>query len=206
MPAERWRLASNLVDLWIGGLAEKSPEFGGMLGTTFNYVFEAQMESLQFGDRFYYLTRTQGTNFLNNLEPNTFADIVMRNTDLSDQYSTHLNGQLFVTPDHIIELDRGIAQEDYNGAAAGNDPMWDGSNPVMEAILGPKVVRGYTGDAPVTPETATSAPMAMTKAATSESSAASTMCSAAPKAPTSSTATAAWTPFGVTAATTTSTA
>ena len=142
----------NVIDLWIGGLAEKSPEFGGMLGTTFNYVFEAQMESLQFGDRFYYLTRTQGTNFLNNLEPNTFSDIVMRNTDLSDQYSTHLNGQLFVTPDHIIELDRGIAQTDYNGAAAGNDPEWDGSNPVMEAILGPKVVRQYSTDpAPYVP-------------------------------------------------------
>jgi Ca2+-binding RTX toxin-like protein len=139
----------NLVDLWIGGLAEKNPEFGGMLGTTFNYVFEFQMESLQFGDRFYYLTRTQGTNFLNNLEPNTFADIVMRNTDLGDQYSTHLYGQLFVTPDHIIELDRGIAQEDYNGAAPGSDPVWDGSNPIMEGILGPKVVRGYlAGDVP----------------------------------------------------------
>ena len=135
----------NVIDLWIGGLAEKSPEFGGMLGTTFNYVFEFQMESLQFGDRFYYLTRTQGTNFLNNLEPNTFADMIMRNSDLGGEWSTHLNGQLFVTPDHIIELDRGIAQEDYNGAAAGNDPVWDGSNPIMEAILGPKVVRDYTG-------------------------------------------------------------
>lgn len=139
----------NLIDLWIGGLAEKSPEFGGMLGTTFNYVFEFQMESLQFGDRMYYLTRTQGLNFLNNLEPNTFSDLVMRNTELGDIYSTHLNGALFTTPDHIIELDRGIAQEDYNGDEAGNDPMWDGSNPVVEAILGPKVVRGYAaGDVP----------------------------------------------------------
>jgi Ca2+-binding RTX toxin-like protein len=135
----------NLIDLWIGGLAEKNPEFGGMLGTTFNYVFEFQMESLQFGDRMYYLTRTQGLNFLNNLEPNTFSDLVMRNTELGDVYSTHLNGALFTTPDHFIELDRGIAQEDYNGAAAGSDPLWDGSNPVLEAILGPKVVRDYTG-------------------------------------------------------------
>ena len=135
----------NDIDLWIGGLAEKSPEFGGMLGTTFNFVFEYQMEALQNGDRLYYLTRTQGTNFLNNLEPNSFSDIVMRNTALGDQYSTHLNGQLFVTPDHIIELDRGIAQADYNGAAAGSDPLWDGSNPVLEAILGPKVARDYTG-------------------------------------------------------------
>ena len=135
----------NAVDLWIGGLGEKAPEFGGMLGTTFNYVFEAQMENLQFGDRLYYLTRTQGTNFLNQLEPNTFTDLVMRNTTLGDKYSTHLNGALFVTQDNIIELDRGIAQTDYNGLAAGNDPVWDGSNPINEAILGPKVVRTYTG-------------------------------------------------------------
>jgi hypothetical protein len=139
----------NLVDLWIGGLAEKINEFGGMLGSTFNYVFEAQMENLQNGDRMYYLTRTQGTNFLNNLEPNTFSDLVMRNTELGDNYSTHLNGSLFVTPDHIIELDRGIAQEDYNGSDPDKDPEWDGSNPVMEAILGPKVVRDYTGAATV---------------------------------------------------------
>ncbi|KZD21169.1 peroxidase family protein [Tardiphaga robiniae] len=153
----------NLIDLWIGGLAEKSPEFGGMLGTTFNYVFEYQMEQLQFGDRMYYLSRTQGTNFLNNLEPNTFSDIVMRNTDLGGIYSTHLNGALFTTPDHFIELDRGIAQTDYNPGAddpstpkiegAGIDPIWDGSNPVTEAILGPKVVRTYSGATIVDPLT-----------------------------------------------------
>ena len=114
------------VDLWIGGLAEASPEFGGMLGTTFNYVFEAQMEMLQNGDRMYYLTRTQGQNLLNQLEPNTFADLVMRNTELGDIYATHLNGALFTTPDLFLELDRGIAQEDYNGAASGRDPTWDG--------------------------------------------------------------------------------
>ena len=34
--------------------------FGGMLGSTFNAVFELQMENLQKGDRFYYLSRTQG--------------------------------------------------------------------------------------------------------------------------------------------------
>ncbi len=118
----------NLVDLWIGGLAEANPEFGGMLGTTFNFVFEYQMESLQFGDRLYYLTRTQGTGFLNQLEPNTFSDLVMRNTELGDIYSTHLNGALFVTPDHILELDRGIAQTDYD-AGAGIDPLWAPGEP-----------------------------------------------------------------------------
>jgi hypothetical protein len=136
----------NDVDLWIGGLAEASPEFGGMLGTTFNFVFEYQMEALQFGDRLYYLTRTQGLNFLNQLEPNTFADLVMRNTELGDDYATHLNGQLFVTPDHIIELDRGIAQEDYNGTEPGNDPIWDEPN----SILGSKISRDYTGASQIT--------------------------------------------------------
>ena len=114
----------NLVDLWIGGLAEAKNEFGGMLGSTFNYVFEKQMEDLQFGDRMYYLTRTQGTGFLNQLEPNTFSDLVMRNTALGDKYATHLNGALFVTPDHILELDSAIAQTDYNGLALGFDPLW----------------------------------------------------------------------------------
>jgi Ca2+-binding RTX toxin-like protein len=132
------------VDLWIGGLAEANPEFGGMLGTTFNFVFEMQMEKLQFGDRMYYLTRTQGTNFLNQLEPNTFSDLVMRNTELGDKYSTHLNAALFVTPDHILELDRGIAQTDYDGGASGLDPLWGPGE--QHSILTPlKVTRTYTG-------------------------------------------------------------
>ncbi|MCY7280103.1 MAG: hypothetical protein LH610_04260 [Sphingomonas bacterium] len=133
----------ELVDLWIGGLAEAHPEFGGMLGSTFNYVFEAQMESLQDGDRMYYLSRTQGQNFLNQLEPNTFADLVMRNTDLGDQYATHLHGFLFVTPDHFLELDRGIKQEDYNGSANGLDPTWAPGEPHSPFDM--KVTRTYTG-------------------------------------------------------------
>ena len=44
MPAAR-SAASNNVDLWIGGLAEEIMPFGGMLGSTFNFVFEVQMES-----------------------------------------------------------------------------------------------------------------------------------------------------------------
>ena len=133
----------NNIDLWIGGLAEAKNEFGGMLGQTFNYIFELQMERLQFGDRMYYLTRTQGQNILNQLEPNTFSDLVMRNTDLGDIYSTHLNGALFVTPDHIFEMDRGIAQEDYNGTAAGLDPTWAAGEP--HSALQSKVTRLFTG-------------------------------------------------------------
>ena len=65
------------VDLWIGGLAEKQMPFGGLLGSTFNFVFETQMEKLQDGDRFYYLERTAGMNFLTELENNSFAKLIM---------------------------------------------------------------------------------------------------------------------------------
>src|SRR5262249_19883927 len=56
------------IDLWIGGLAEEKMPFGGMLGSTFNFVFENQLEKLQDGDRFYYLERTAGLAFNAELE------------------------------------------------------------------------------------------------------------------------------------------
>ena len=68
------------IDLWVGGLAEKQFVFGGLLGPTFNYVFEQQMEDLQFGDRFYYLSRTAGLNMLTQLEGNSFSELIHRNT------------------------------------------------------------------------------------------------------------------------------
>ena len=71
------------VDLWVGGLAEKQSPFGGLLGSTFNYVFETQMENLQDGDRFYYLSRTAGLNMLVQLEGNSFSELIMRNTDVT---------------------------------------------------------------------------------------------------------------------------
>ena len=33
------------IDLWIGGLAEETLPFGGFLGSTFNFVFENQLET-----------------------------------------------------------------------------------------------------------------------------------------------------------------
>ena len=91
----------NDVDFWIGGLAEKQMPFGGMLGSTFNYVFENQLEKLQNGDRFYYLERTSALNFLTELENNSFAKLIMANTD-----ATHLPGDVFSTPAFILEVDQ----------------------------------------------------------------------------------------------------
>ena len=94
----------NEVDIWIGGLAEKKMPFGGFLGSTFNAVFELQMENLQDGDRFYYLSRTQGQNFLVALEQNSFAKIMMANTDLAQPGADGIRG----TPDDVIARHIGV--------------------------------------------------------------------------------------------------
>jgi len=70
------------VDLWVGGMAEKQAVFGGLLGSTFNYVFELQLEHLQDGDRFYYLQRLDGTNLVTQLEGNSLAELARRNSSV----------------------------------------------------------------------------------------------------------------------------
>ena len=87
------------IDLWVGGLAEKQQVFGGLLGSTFNYVFEKQMEDLQDGDRFYYLSRTAGLNLLTQLEGNSFSELIMRNTDVEG-----LPADSFSRPDFIFNV------------------------------------------------------------------------------------------------------
>jgi Ca2+-binding RTX toxin-like protein len=88
------------VDFWIGGLAEEVTPFGGLLGSTFNFVFENQMEKLQDADRFYYLERTAGMNFNAELEANTFSKLIEANTDV-----THLSGLVFHTAAYTLEVD-----------------------------------------------------------------------------------------------------
>lgn len=121
----------NDVDFWIGGLAEKKMAFGGLLGSTFNFVFEVQMERLQAGDRFYYLSRTQGTNLLNQLESDSFAELVMRNTDLGNPNATHLPSSLFLTPDHILEMD--MARQSKPDPVS-TDPVLGGMRPLVERL------------------------------------------------------------------------
>ncbi|BBI60872.1 hypothetical protein HSBAA_21780 [Vreelandella sulfidaeris] len=139
----------NLVDLWIGGLAEKIMPFGGMLGATFNAIFELQLENLQEGDRFYHLSRTQGLNLLNELENNAFSKLVMANTDMAmpgadgilgtedDEVNFHVGVDSFAKHDIVLEVDetKQIAM----------DP--EGDDPVLNAIR-EKVQR----DDPSTPD------------------------------------------------------
>jgi Ca2+-binding RTX toxin-like protein len=111
------------VDLWIGGLAEVTTPFGGLLGTTFNYVFENQLTDLQNGDRFYYLARTPGMNLRTQLEGNSFAELMMRNTNVHS-----LKADAFATADCKFEL-KNLAGTTAGftsfGNAVANDPASD---------------------------------------------------------------------------------
>jgi Ca2+-binding RTX toxin-like protein len=101
-PPTQWSTGSTTgldsVDLWIGGLAEKQNLFGGLLGSTFNFIFETQMESLQDADRLYYLPRIEGTHWSAEIEGNSFADLIMRNTG-----THHLSASIFLTPEYVVE-------------------------------------------------------------------------------------------------------
>ncbi|MBM6582765.1 hypothetical protein ILT44_21395, partial [Microvirga sp. BT689] len=104
------------IDFWLGGLAEEKMPFGGMLGSTFNFVFETQLEKLQDGDRFYYLDRTAGLNFVTELEGNSFAKLIIANSD-----AVHLPGLVFASPGYTLEVDK-AKQHTGLGADGRDDP------------------------------------------------------------------------------------
>lgn len=108
------------VDLWVGGLAEVTNLFGGLLGSTFNYVFQTQMEKFQDNDRFYYLARTPGLNLRAQLEGNSFTEMIQRNTDgtsalKSDAFGTadchFLMGHLAGTPAGFNQFGATVADD-----------------------------------------------------------------------------------------------
>ncbi|NYI46605.1 hypothetical protein BJ993_003685 [Nocardioides aromaticivorans] len=109
------------VDLWVGGLAEITNLFGGLLGSTFNYVFQTQLEKLQDGDRFYYLARTPGLNLRTQLEGNSFSELIQRNTDNTNT----LKADAFATADckfqlaHLAGTPAGFTQF---GSTVADDP------------------------------------------------------------------------------------
>lgn len=117
------------VDLWVGGLAEQTVVFGGLLGSTFNYVFENQLTDLQNGDRLYYLARTPGMNLRAQLEGNSFAELMMRNTNVHS-----LKADAFATSDCKFELKK-LAGTTAGFAASGNTVADDPDSECDEAAV-----------------------------------------------------------------------
>ena len=159
----------NNVDLWIGGLAEKILPFGGMLGSTFNFVFEVQLEKLQDGDQFYYLQRLDGLHLLSEMENNTFAKLIQLNADAG-----HLPSDVFSRPGPNPRGRSDQAVQSGTGRTAGPvgilidnpalrvDDVADnlGNDPTGGSILTPLVIR----DDPST--TAVSRTISVTRART----------------------------------------
>ena len=112
----------NRIDLWMGGLAEQIAPFGGMLGSTFTYVFEHQLEDLQNADRFYYLERLDGLNLLAQMEGNSFAELIARNTALEGE-----GGDVFGRPDFVLNV--------ANLRDASGNPQDDPTTPEDEMEL-----------------------------------------------------------------------
>jgi Ca2+-binding RTX toxin-like protein len=112
------------VDLWVGGLAEVTNLNGGLLGSTFNYVFQNQLENLQDGDRLYYLARTPGLNLRTQLEGNSFAELIQRNTDGTNT----LKADAFATADckfQLANLNGTPAGFVASGSTVADDPTTD---------------------------------------------------------------------------------
>lgn len=120
----------NDVDFWIGGLAEELMAFGGMLGSTFTFVFEMQLENLQAGDRFYYLSRTQGMHLLTELEADSFAELMRRTTD-TEHTGLHTAGAAFTVADYIIEMNQALQ---YNEGLGNADPTREAD--ILTALTG----------------------------------------------------------------------
>jgi peroxidase len=86
----------DAVDLWVGGLAEAHVK-GGQVGQTFSAIISDQFARLRDGDRLWYQnTGADGPGFtraeIHAITDTNFADIVARNTDL-----TNLSGDAFLT-------------------------------------------------------------------------------------------------------------
>ena len=99
------------------------------------------MEALQNGDRFYYLSQTNGMDMLGGLENNSFASMIMRNTDIADG-GAHIPANIFSSMEYILEVDQSVQ--------AMADPVSNEVDPFLAAMGTTLVERETgTGDAPL---------------------------------------------------------
>lgn len=83
------------VDLWTGGLAEKSAN-GGEVGQTFGKIIANQFDALQTGDRLNFHNQLDKAT-VKEIEKTTLADIILRDTDTTQAFN--LQKDVFVSSD-----------------------------------------------------------------------------------------------------------
>ena len=108
------------VDLWVGGLAEEHIN-GGVVGATFWVVLHEQLDRLQEGDRFYYLDRVDGFDFYDQVEEQTFADIIARNTGIEGLPSDVFFSDADEDQDNDDDQQDGDQQDDGDDDQQGDD-------------------------------------------------------------------------------------
>src|SRR3954469_18648380 len=141
------------IDFWVGGLAERQAAFGGLLGSTFNYVFESQLEHLQDFDRFYYLQRTDGMNFRFSLEGNSLAELARRNTvssatmdNVFDTADFSFSPATVDGPVDPLNPDSPVFLTQPDGTKLFFDPLHTGKNIVFNGGSGDDKFKSDIGD------------------------------------------------------------
>ena len=92
-------------------------------------MFENQLTDLQNGDRFYYLLRTPGMNLRAQLESNSFAELIMRNTNAHS-----LKADAFATADCKFQLGN-LAGTPAGYTASGTTVADDATTECQENLL-----------------------------------------------------------------------
>jgi hypothetical protein len=97
------------------------------------------LEALQNGDRFYYLERLDGLNFLSQLEGNSFVELISRNTTLNGAGAA----DVFARPDMVFNL----SAQNVSGPIV--DDTTTPQNEVAELVRMPDGTIRYAGPAHV---------------------------------------------------------
>lgn len=132
------------VDLWTGGLAERSAS-GAMVGQTFRTIIGDQFERLRDGDRFYF-ENALDKGIVRTVKSTMLSDIIERNTDTPD-----LQDDAFMFAARRTSLAPGEAAEHPDApqlviGAAGTDALVGGPKAdTLVAAMGTQTLTGKAG-------------------------------------------------------------
>lgn len=114
----------DLVDAWVGGLAEDALD-GGLLGETFSLIMVDQFTRLRDGDPFW----SEGREGLNESERDALwetrlSDIIARNTDIEDIQTNVFLAMDRITGSESLDVLCGGLKSDFILGYGGNDWLY----------------------------------------------------------------------------------